>query len=291
MDFYAIPPNKHLDLMHYGDRYFCLAHFYKEDTAYRQYFLTLRAQQPESFITLDNAAAERSLVEEADLLDIVAELKPNEVIAPDYLLDKKKTLASLYSFAEAMKARGLDQHTNLFACPQADNAEDWFAVFGEMSRHPQVKTLGLSKITVPYCFANQSTGDVNIAKARQKAVQGLHDRGLLIKDIHLLGMGEADEYEYYAHMIKMQDAKDVAQHLRSSDSCYSILAATHGIRFQQGNFTRVPTTEEYYHCQLTREQFFDAKNNIRYLKQMYGHLERASSRYIPWDSTQEYEGH
>ena len=73
MDFYAIPPNKHLDLMHYGDRYFCLAHFYKEDPAYRQYFLTLRAQQPESFITLDNAADERSLVEEADLLALVAE--------------------------------------------------------------------------------------------------------------------------------------------------------------------------------------------------------------------------
>lgn len=269
MDFYVIPPNKHLDLMHKGNRYFCLAHFYRQDKAYKQYFLTLRKQQPDAFITLDNAAAEKSLVEQSELLDIVAELIPNEVIAPDYLLDKEKTLDSLYSFADAMFDRGLDKATSLFACPQANNEEDWFKTFAEMANHPMVDVLGLSKITVPYCFASKSSGDVNIATARQQAILGLLDRGLLTKDIHLLGMGDPTEYQFYVDLIATGKAARLEEHLRSSDSCYSVLAAWHGVDFAKGDYRRIPTTEDFYEAQLTRKQFLLAESNAQFLQQYH----------------------
>jgi len=94
MKFYAIPPNKELNLMHVADRYFCLAHHYVNDSEYRNYFLSLK-DKPSSFymfVTLDNGAAEESLVTEDVLLDIVKELRPNEVIAPDVLFDKNSTI-------------------------------------------------------------------------------------------------------------------------------------------------------------------------------------------------------
>jgi hypothetical protein len=275
MDFYVIPPNKHLDLMHKANRYFCLAHFYIADPAYRQYFLTLREQEP-CFITLDNAAAEKHLVTQEALLDIVEELRPDEVIAPDYLFDKQKTLNSFYSFADALVARKLSSVTNLFACPQGSTEEEWLTCFEEMQQHPLVSVLGLSKIAVPYCFADGSTGDVNIASARQKCIRTLLERGLLNKDIHLLGMGDPTEYDYYFRIIegmepefKGEQKEALEAHLRSSDSCYSILAAWHGVDFEAGNFKRVPTTEDYYSAQLTRDQLYLAESNIKFLVNRY----------------------
>jgi len=270
MDFYIIPPKKHLDLMHKGNRYFCLAHFYLHDAQYRKYFLTLRAQQPTAFITLDNAAAEKSLIEHDALLNIVAELQPNEVVSPDYLLEKDKTMESLDKFATMMVQRGLDRVTKLFACPQADNKENWFDAFATMARHPLVSVLGLSKITVPYCFADRSLGDTNIASSRQAAVVGLLERGLLTKDIHLLGMGDPTEYGFYMQlMAEDANAWPLYRHLRSSDSCYSVLAAWHGVDFKKGDYRRIPTTDDFYEAQLTREQYFLAERNAEFLQQYH----------------------
>ena len=86
MKFYAIPPNNHLELMTNGDRFFGLAHHYVQDSNYRQHFLDIRKNNPRAFITFDNGSAEHSLVTEEALLEIVKELKPNEVIAPMYCL-------------------------------------------------------------------------------------------------------------------------------------------------------------------------------------------------------------
>jgi hypothetical protein len=260
MKFYAIPPNNHLDLMHNGDSYFALCHHFVQDSNYRQYFLDLRKSKPNAFITLDNSAAEHSLVTEDVLLHVVEELKPNEVIAPDVLFDKNSTLENFRSFVSKMKQRNLIQHTSIFACPQGSNIGEWLECYHKMVTHELVTCIGLSKIAVPRCW-NDAYNDSLIAISRNQCVEELKTRNILLKPVHLLGMGEHTEFDYY----KINKISNI----RSSDSCYTILAAINGIDFSEGNITRIPTTNEYFNALLTEEQINLAKKNIEYLKNKY----------------------
>ena len=260
MKFYAIPPNKHLAMMDNGDSYFCLAHHYFNDPSYRDYFLNLRKQNPDAFITLDNGAAEDSLVTESLLIEAVKELSPNEVVAPDVLFQTKPTLANFHSFVERMKETNLIKTTSIFACPQGSTKEEWLSCYQEMAKSPEVGCIGLSKIAVPKCW-NDVTGDKMIGSSRNLCVQELKDRNILIKPLHLLGMGEHDEFNFYL--------LNKTPNIRSSDSCYTILAALYGISFEEGDTTRVPTQNTYFDVVLTKEQHDLAKKNIEYLKRKY----------------------
>lgn len=260
MKFYAIPPNKHLDMMDNGDNYFCLAHHFFQDENYKQYFLDLRKKNPRAFITLDNGAAEHSLVTEELLLDAVKQLKPSEVIAPDVLFDKQATLANFYSFADRMYYDDLLRYTSIFACPQGSNKSEWMECYREMVSHPFVKCIGLSKIAVPKCW-NNAVGDKMIAKSRNECVSELRDQRLLFKPVHLLGMGEHTEFDFYL--------ENKISNIRSSDSCYTILAALNGISFEEGDTTRIPTENAYFDVELNENQKTLAKKNIDYLKNKY----------------------
>lgn len=260
MKFYLIPPNRHLDMMHLGDHYFGLAHHYVQDPDYRKYFQSIRELNPNAFITLDNSAAEHSLVTEDILLDIVEELKPNEVISPDVLFDKKQTLTNFYSFLLKMEKRKLFGHTSVFACPQGQTKQEWLDCYYVMLTCPDVTCIGLSKIAVPKCW-NDVTGDKLIGKSRNECVAELQRLGFLRKPLHLLGMGEHNEFDFYLN--------NKIPFIRSSDSCYTVLAALNGISFKEGNLQRIPTTNAYFETSLTEEQISLAKENINYLKDTY----------------------
>jgi hypothetical protein len=260
MKFFCIPPNKHLDMMDSGDWYFALCHHYVQDKQYRDYFLKLRKEKPNVFILLDNGAAEHSLVTEEVLLKATAELRPNEVIAPDVLFNKEQTLSNFYQFAGKMISSNLTTHTSIFACPQGSSKQEWLDCYYTMATSPFVKTIGLSKIAVPKCW-NNAVDDKMIALSRNQCVKELHDKNMLIKPLHLLGMGEHDEFDYYL--------QNKIPNIRSSDSCYTVLAALNGIDFEKGNITRIPTTNEYFDVALTQEQKDLAKKNIDYLKRKY----------------------
>jgi hypothetical protein len=260
MKFYAIPPNKHLDMMDNGDSYFCLAHHFLNDESYRNYFTRLRKERPEAFITLDNGAAEESLVTESDLLDAVAFLKPNEVVAPDVLFNVRDTLKNFRSFVGKMEEYGFIKHTSIFACPQGSTKDEWIECYYDMVVDPKVKCVGLSKIAIPACW-NGVYGDKQIAESRNQCVEEIYKQKLLLKPVHLLGMGEHTEFEFYLN--------NKIPNIRSSDSCYTILAAINGINFEKGETTRIPTTNAYFDTILTKEQHNLAKNNIEYLKKKY----------------------
>lgn len=233
MDCYFIPPNNSLSWMDRGNNVcFCLAHFYMQYPHYRDYFLKLKEKG--KFITLDNGAAEHSIVSQEDLLNIVKELKPNEVISPDILFNKQETISNLYSFVAEMKTRNLIEHTNIFACPQGSTKEEWIECYTEMVNHPNVSVIGLSKIAVPKCWLGK-VNDEGIKQSRNTCVDYLIENQLLKKQIHFLGMGDPTEFAHYNHIL-----------LRSTDSCYTIYAALNGIKFGEGEFTRIPTVNDYY---------------------------------------------
>ena len=263
MKFYAIPPNKHLNMMDNGDRYFALAHHYIQDENYKRTFLRLRNESPKVFITLDNSAAEHSLVTEEILLHVTAELKPDEVIAPDVLFDKEQTLKNFKSFVAKMYNKGLLSHTSIFACPQGSNKDEWLECYYNMITSPFVKCIGLSKIAVPKCW-NNAEWDTMIGISRNQCVKELSEKNWLVKPLHLLGMGEHDEFDFYL--------KNRIPFIRSSDSCYTILAALNGIDFEKGDTTRVPTTNAYFDVTLTEDQKALAKRNIEYLKNKYKNI-------------------
>jgi len=263
MDFYAIPPNKNLELMDQGDRYFGLAHHYVQDSNYRQHFLDIRKNKPDAFITMDCGAAEDSTVTEDILLNIVKELQPNEVIAPDVLFDMEQTLINFYSFVKKMQSLRLTDKVGIFACPQGKTKTEWLDCYYKMVTNDAVSCIGLSKIAVPKCW-NNAEWDTMIAKSRNQCVALLVEKGWLTKPVHLLGMGEHDEYNYYLN--------NKVPNIRSSDSCYTILAAINGIDFEKGDTTRIPTTNAYFDVELNEDQITLAKRNINYLKTKYKNI-------------------
>jgi hypothetical protein len=260
MKFYAIPPNKHLDMMDNGDGYFCLAHHYLQNKEYKQHFLSIRKNKPNAFIILDNGAAEHSLVTEDMLLAIVRELRPNEVIAPDVLFDCDNTILNFYSFVGNMEKQKLLGKTSIFACPQGSTKEEWLTCYRQMISVSHVSCIGLSKIAVPRCW-NNAVGDTMIADSRNECVVDLVNMGILKKPLHLLGMGEHTEFDLYLGL--------KIPFIRSSDSCYTILAALNGIDFEEGDTTRIPTENAYFDVELNEDQKILAKKNIKYLKKKY----------------------
>lgn len=272
MKFCAIPPVKHLNLTHNGDMYFGLAHLCVTNPEYKKFFKDLSEckeglKDRYSYILLDNGAAEHSLVSEKVLLDLVQEICPDEVIAPDVLFDKKQTLKNLKSFIYHMQQRDLEYSpegmlvsTDIFGCPQGANKQEWLDCYKEMLDNPYVKVIGLSKIAVPKCWSD-ATGDKMIAESRNRCVAELMEKDLLKKPLHLLGMGEHTEFDFYL--------QNKIPNIRSSDSCYTILAAINGIDFTTGNVDRIPTTNDYFEVELTKEQVDLAVKNVSYLKEKY----------------------
>ncbi len=258
-DFYCIPTLNNLELTLLGERVFCLAHFYKRYEHYRQFFLDIKKNYPGTWITLDNSAAERALVTEEVLLEIVEELKPNEVIAPDVLFDAKSTTLNLETFIIKMKGRDLLRDTQIFGCPQGKTKQDWIDTYDYMLNHPDVATIGMSKIAIPYAWLDDPKADQGIKEARHKAVDFLYTSGRIKKPLHFLGMGDPTEYKHYVEMDEPL--------LRSSDSCYSVLAATEGIKFEENSNLRIVTTEEFYHKALTAEELSLAIRNMFFLNQ------------------------
>ena len=253
MKVYTIPPLKHLELAHMGDeRYYALAHLYYQHEHYRQFFKA--AVKRKDFVTLDNSAAERSLVTEDILIEIVRDLQPNEVISPDILFDKNATLKALIKFIKRLEKEKLDK-VDIFAVPQGKTKKEWLECYKEMLKNPHVKVLGLSKISVPFCFHGGAKKDTYIKEARNKCVAYLNKHGLITKPIHCLGQGDFKEFRAY---------KDIPL-IRSTDSCYPILAAINGIEYDK-SFKRIETHNNYFETKMNREQIERAIRNILCLK-------------------------
>lgn len=258
MDFYVIPTLKNLELTYAGDRIFCLAHFYKQSEEYRAFFLNLRDKFPKAHITLDNSAAERALVTEQVLIDIVRELRPTEVIAPDILFDTDQTIANLDSFVLRLTEEGLLGQVAIFGCPQGKTVEDWVRCYDYMLEHPRVTVIGMSKIAIPYAWLEDPKPDQGILESRHQAVEFLERTGRVVKPLHFLGMGDPTEYRAYARTTNPL--------FRSSDSCYAVLAATEGIDFWTSPEKRLVTTEDFYNIELTPAQIALALKNVAFLK-------------------------
>lgn len=257
MDFYVIPPVHNAELMTLGERVFVLAQLYKKNESYRKMVHFLKAQG--KWITLDNGAGDHDLVTMEDLLDITVELMPNEVIPPDVLFNKEVTMSNLGEFIirledrleETIQEAGIE----IFAVPQGSTIEEWLQCYSEMLDIEDVTTLGLSKITVPKLF-HEASDDQGIMEGRHKCFDALSEMDMIKKPIHLLGAGDPREFIYYRDQPL----------IRSTDSCFSILAGMNAIDWNQGDFTRLTTPRNYFEQEIDPINMSVVLGNISFLR-------------------------
>ena len=255
MDFYVIPPLNRLDLIEKGDRVFVLSQLWKKSQEYRDFIFKMKEQG--KWITLDNGAGDHdTTTTEMDLIQICKELEPNEVIPIDLLFDKETTILNLDRFISLLKSEGLE-HIEIFACPQGKDKEDWFECYKYMLDKEEVKTIGLSKITVPYIYGT-GKNDQGIMEGRQLCFKELKELDLIRKPIHCLGAGDPREFMMYLNHPLM----------RSTDSCFSVWSGMNKVNWEEGDFTRIPTPKEYFDIEVKEEDEQLILSNINFLKKV-----------------------
>lgn len=256
MDFYVISPLSNLEPMKLGDRLFALAHLWMKSQEYRDFFYKQIDENPDRWITLDCSAAERALVTEDVLIQVVKELAPSEVIAPDVLFDKDATIANAIKFRDRMEAEGLLESTEIFFCPQGKTKEDWLVCYKWGLEQDWIQTIGFSKIAIPQAWLPEWKDDQGIKEARHMAYDYLKEKGMLLKPIHCLGQGSFTEFAYYDHPA-----------MRSTDSVYPILSAVNGIDFKKDTQTRIPTPHNFLETfDMQNADMNLIKSNIEMLK-------------------------
>jgi len=256
MDFYVISPLSNLEPMRLGDRIFVLAHLWVQSEEYRNFIHKLIEEDLDRWITLDNSAAERALVTEDVLIQVVKELAPSEVIAPDVLFDKDATIANAIKFRDRMSEEHLLHTTDIFFCPQGKTKEDWLEAYEWGLNQDWIQTIGFSKIAVPQAWLPDWKDDQGIKEARHMAYDYLKERGMLLKPIHCLGQGSFLEFQYYDHPM-----------MRSTDSVYPILSAVNGIDFKKDTQTRIPTPHNFLETfDMQNADMNLIKSNVEMLK-------------------------
>ena len=257
MDFYVISPVSNLEPMKMGNRIFVLAHLWVQFPHYREFIYSLIDEETDRWITLDNSAAERALVTEDVLIQVVKDLAPSEVIAPDVLFDKDATIANAIKFRDRMEAEDLLESTEIFFCPQGKTKEDWLEAYQWGLEQDWIHTIGFSKIAVPQAWLPEWKDDQGIKEARHMAYDYLKENNLLLKPIHCLGMGDPTEYSYYNHPA-----------MRSTDSVFPILAASFGQNFEVDHTTRRPTPHNFLETYDMSQIDMDiVKSNVEFLRQ------------------------
>ena len=256
MDFYVISPLSNLEPMKLGDRIFVLAHLWVQSKEYREFIYSLIDEDIDRWITLDNSAAERALVTEDVLIKVCHELMPSEVIAPDVLFDKDATIQNAINFKARMEKEGLLDVTDIFFCPQGKTKEDWLECYEWGLEQDWIQTIGFSKIAVPQAWLSDWKDDQGIKEARHMAYDYLKEKNLLLKPIHCLGQGDPTEFAYYDHPA-----------MRSTDSVFPVLAASHGQDFNVDHTTRIPTPHNFLETyDMSQIDMGLVESNVEFLK-------------------------
>ena len=252
MNVFVTPPLKHLELSELGDHnFYVLAQLYKNNEAYREY--VHKAKKQSRFIICDNGAGdEGEVVQKEELYEIMKEIQPNEIIPTDTLYDSYQTLSDFHWFVRKMTNENIN-NVKILACPQGNDLKEYLRCYKIMEDNEKVSTIGWSKKTLPFVIYKDNQKDQNIAEARNYFY--LKRQNLLQKPVHCLGMGDPQEFLLYNRNRLM----------RSTDSCYAILAAINNIDLSK-NFKRVPTPADYFDMELNSTQIELAKKNVEFIK-------------------------
>jgi hypothetical protein len=248
IDFFVIPPLTHLELMDYGDRFFCLAQLYKKSEEYRAFFKQRVAEG--KWVTLDNGVGDHDFISQDELFAIMKDLMPSEIIPLDVLKDGDATFRNAVEFILRMREEGLLGKIQTMCVPQGNDLEEWLECYIKLSNLKEVDTIGMSKIGIPW-VVSRSTKDQNIARDRNVIFDYLTNEELLRKPMHFLGAGSCTEFEHYKG----------SPYVRSTDSCFTVFLGMQGVKFEPGH-KRIPTPRDYFEREISPDQMVVVKENI-----------------------------
>lgn len=164
----------------YTDYEYCLAHLFLTNASYRKFFIEKARKE---HLILDNGCYEmKEPLKPEDLIKIAETLKPEYLVAPDYLGDSGKTIESFKEFKSLYKGKiaGVAHHK--------DNLQDFFETLSFMFQEADL-------VMIP--FLNFKSG-LERKEAIFKAVEkGYWDYS---KPVHLLGCRELVEFKGYSKL-------------------------------------------------------------------------------------------
>ena len=169
-----IPPINNLSYALQGDMLMALTQIVLKNKAYAKFYA-----DSEMYKILDNGAFEDELHSIKDVLKAAEIINANEIILPDVLFDKEKTLKAVDQALIYLNKNKLLDKDKLMAVPQGSTEDEWWECYEKLEIIPEVNVIGLSKLSCPKCFNN------TVAKSRihiTSMVSPMPD-----KEYHLLG--------------------------------------------------------------------------------------------------------
>lgn len=204
MKTFVNPPIAHPELDLGSGGTYGLAHIALKSEVYRD---RLKSQKASGrYVLLDNAADELQVGMNGNAFyDLIMDVKPDEVIAPDVLQDAEATLKNTKQFLEEFKVpRGM----KVMAVAQGRNFTEFLDCYTTWLEDPRVDVVG-----IPYDiefrsnpFSSSDTEGPSRDKAlnsyrrgfrRVELVGELCEKELVAKPIHLLGMNNLWELSLY----------------------------------------------------------------------------------------------
>lgn len=206
---------------------------------------------------LDNGIAEGKRLSDDELFRIAADLRVDEIIAPDALFDSANTLFLTNTFLQNVP-KGL----RVMAVPQGRKISDWMSCYKQFVQDDRIDVIGFSKFAIPASFRERTLSTL-IRKNRMAALGYIAEwhnqpqNSTMYKPIHLLGLRDPSELELFRN----------DKIVRSCDTCLPFLAALSGepMAKMEDELTQI----DYFDALLSNEQVAAARTNVAALRKCY----------------------
>lgn len=130
------------------DFHLVLTQYYLKSKPYRDFYLKRR--EVGDFIILDNGAAElRTAVDGLDMVGIAEELRPDIVVAPDVIYNKKETVSKTEAFLREYGFSLRDLGVKVMAVPQGADRGAWYDCYLRFNADSRIDWLGISMFYTP----------------------------------------------------------------------------------------------------------------------------------------------
>lgn len=189
-----------------GDFQLALSHLLDidEPNSYEKELLATGQQ-----IILDNGLFENHQPEGiVNLIKKTQRIKATHFFAPDHLYDAKRTLKAVEHTIYNLKRLELADKIKIAAVIQGKTEEEFFWLYDELQKIPEIDLIGLSILAIPRCFGSfegketkknvYQHDDEEITPTRIKCLKKMIERGNNKKNCHLLGLGSSLEDVIFA---------------------------------------------------------------------------------------------
>lgn len=216
-----------------------LAHLCKDRPEYKQFYKSKQRQ----FLLLDNGAAQNSQITDEQLIDIVKDVKPTVVIAPDTLFDGESTIIKTCRFIQKLHSKNIST-SKVMAVPHGKTQQEYLDTFEYFNNNPNIDWIGVSKFVSVKPFTDRITCMLAI----QQKIKNKFN-----KPIHILGCNNPVQISF----MKQFPA------VKSIDSCIGYLYNKQQIPLDNSIQKRMQTPEQFFDWKLTDQQIEQSMLNIR----------------------------